>query len=110
MKINTLNYIAEERKMAEFALFLEKSGIFDKGTDLEEIPDDPYEGLKVLEAIAAGNGDELSQEQVDMAKTSWLSLRKLLDGSMAGLREQVRINKMITANDKKEDNIEMEIN
>ena len=108
MKINILNHIAEERELAEFAVFLE--GIFDGGTDLEDFEDDNVsEGIRVLEALAADKGDDLSQEQVELAKKSWLYLRKLITLSSRGLKEQVKINSMITAGTRKENDIDLSV-
>lgn len=110
MKINLLNHISEERKISEFMLFLERSGIFAGGTDLEEIEDNNIsDGVNVLEAIIAGKGDDLSQDQIELAAKSWKYLRNLLNDSAEGLKEQIQINKMISAGTKKEDEINLSV-
>ena len=111
MKINTLNHISEERNIAEFILFLERSGIFDQGTDLDEIEDtNTSDGIRILEAIMAGKGDELSQDEVNLAAKSWKYLRDLLNNSAKGLKEQIEINKVAAAGTKRADETELEIN
>lgn len=70
--------------------------IFD-GKDLEDLSGNDENligGIRMLETMATGVGDEMSFEEVELAAAAFHKLAKLLKASRDELQEQLKVNRL----------------
>lgn len=94
MKLEAFNKLVENSQISHVIYFME--GVF-SGKDLSDLSDNDsnlFAGIKKLEDIINGNGDDMSFGDIELAAAAFKKLSELLENSKDGLKEQLHINKL----------------
>jgi len=94
MRLEILNSLTEEKQVNRIIEIMED--LFN-GADLDDISDDQenlQNGIRILNDISSGDGDDLSYDDIELASASFRKLVKLLKSSKNGLEEQLKINRL----------------